>query len=143
MDRAHCPHCGIPTVPQHATLTDEEATCDSSHARETEERKTEVTNETKKDFFAFTTIGAGGTWTRGTEAAETVQRCAKQVVTDWSSLYEFPGNLNIGLYDVTGFDEITCSSRGVFGKRIDNGKEEEIPLLSLESVPPPKVRKRR
>jgi len=83
----------------------------------------------KKDYLAYTIIGMGGSWARGSDPEDVVRRCAKIAVCDWGHLYKLKGEtIPIGLYDVTGHDRLAMDCRGVWAGDVN------IPMMEKRDV---------
>jgi hypothetical protein len=88
----------------------------------------------KKDYMAVIIVGAGGTHARGDDLVETAKRAVRTVREDWGQLYDWPKNhsFKVGMYDVTGHDEVAYGSDGVFVKH--DGKTKRIELARVIEV---------
>lgn len=83
---------------------------------------------TEKDFLAFVQIGAGGSWGRGPTEEKALEHCANSL-RDWKHLIDITGkDVEVGLYDVTGYDSVAMGSNGVWAD------DTYIPMLKTAKV---------
>jgi len=93
----------------------------------------------KKDWLAIILIGAGSSYARGPDREDTISRCGKIAVSDWSTLYDLAGKeTTVNVVDVTGHDEVWWDSRGVWsGDKLIEASVEQV------TVTLPKAKRRR
>jgi hypothetical protein len=90
-----------------------------------------MTHAPQKDFIAYAPIGCGGSWARDTNPDKAVSRCAKIAHSDWKHLYKVDGEtIQIGLFDVTGHDEVTMSDGLIYVGR--GGREPGTIVKPIE-----------
>lgn len=91
---------------------------------------------TKSDFLAIILIASGSSHARGPDKEDCISRVQRIFVDDWSSLFDVSGKeATIGVYDVTGFDEVYWDHRGV------HSGDKTFEPIELRKVTLPKKRR--
>jgi hypothetical protein len=88
--------------------------------------------EAVRDYIVIVSIGGGGgSWARGADRDQTIERCKRILKSDWKSLFDFKRGtvIKANVLDVTGFDQVEWDDRGV---RVDGqpfaGKVELVDM---------------
>jgi hypothetical protein len=74
--------------------------------------------ETKRDYLALIQLNSlgCGSWTRGPDRLDVVNRCVKLAYLDWKTTFKLAGHdIKVNLYDVTGHDSVVWGADGVKG----------------------------
>jgi hypothetical protein len=95
----------------------------------------------KQEFLAILLVGAGSSHARGPDLEDTIKRCGRIAVSDWSSLFDLGGKeAQINVYDVTGQDDLFWDERGVHPK---SDPSVSLDRLELRKVTLPSTVKHR
>jgi hypothetical protein len=91
--------------------------------------------ETKRDYLALIQLNSlgCGSWTRGPNKLDVINRCVKLAYLDWKTTFKLAGHdIMVNVYDVTGHDRVVWGGDGVRG---DNGnKAEDAKFTQIERL---------
>lgn len=95
-----------------------------------------TTQSNEREYLAYAPIMGGGSWARGKDLEKQVKRCARFVSDDWGSVFDIRGkHINIGVFDVTDYDELGMANGDVW-VNVDGQ-----PLSEREWLAPLEIRK--
>jgi hypothetical protein len=95
----------------------------------------------KQEFLAILLVGAGSSHARGPDLEDTIKRCSRIAVDDWSSLFDLGGKeAQINVYDVTDHEALFWDERGVHP---ESDPSKSIDRLELRTVTLPQPKRRR
>lgn len=91
--------------------------------------------DTKRDYLALIQLDSTGcgSWTRGPNKLDVVNRAVKLAYLDWKSVFKLAGHvIKVNLYDVTGHDRVVWGYDGVKGDGGD--KTEKATWTQIERI---------
>lgn len=89
----------------------------------------------KKDFLAIILIASGSSHARGPDLEDCVTRVQRIFVSDWSCLFDVKGKpAKVGLYDVTGHDDVYWDDWGVWASDHTGSDRKKIQLMEVREV---------
>jgi len=69
-----------------------------------------------KDYLVIVSLPyGGGSWARGSDRDQTIERCKRILKSDWKSLFKFKKGLVVkaNVLDATGFDNFEWGHMGI------------------------------
>ena len=88
-------------------------------------------------YIALALIGAGASWGRAPDKQEAIDKCARYIVADWSSLYDVKGKpCDINVFDIGDADSVRMGHDGV--TILDGDEPRQVERLELVNVTLPK-----